>query len=707
MDFGPSLYHRHTEPNPPVSDTQTAEEIDTSTRPRLTQEQVTVLEEEFSKLPKPNTDFKKELASRIGLTLARVNNWYQNRRAKTKHGLRTTEAHFEVRPEELQNPWGPFDPSFRDFLDTSMFDAFNSQLLSPDLLPTPLEEPPKLGYFMGGEELFAYNADHCTPQLTFERPLGSQAHASMLQSSSNDFTAAPRFPGLTIPNSNSKQAFPDPIDFDMDSYSSESVAGIAMPEEMPVDQSTQHVFQMNSHGLPVGNVSSQTVMSATSSSDGEQQTLMTPPEGPSPITFRPEDALDRRGSITGTLTTDFQNGFHLQSRKSSRGLQDAALDASFESRLDASGKVSPVAPIAQLTPNSPSQLSSQGLNSPSITSRIDLAARRKRPRPAPLVRPDAQRSHSYAGPLTASPQSRKMLLDPSRPVRRVRSGLEVVHGRIQKPTSSSAQVSPGKLEAQFDRQPSLRSGSSVYPQAPPTPLSATQAGQRSLDLPPNRSEEDEFAQHGITAGWENSFNFSSPPITPYSFSRCPTEQRQASYASHVSASHEPPQSAPPQKTNFFFGDSPPMPNSNLPHPNWQVPVEVPSNAFPNHSPTVVPQSSYNAMPAHYEQPQMQFAYPVPQYQGPSQHQIGFQGPASQAFNSSQENIYSGLQQYPFLASMGPYQRNFLEAQPQPQPLEIKVELGPSPQGTPQPRKQYTFSNSTPEDFSTPKEQTPS
>ena len=49
------------------------EEVDTSTRPRLTQEQVTQLEEEFSKLPKPNTDFKKNLADRIGLTLARVN----------------------------------------------------------------------------------------------------------------------------------------------------------------------------------------------------------------------------------------------------------------------------------------------------------------------------------------------------------------------------------------------------------------------------------------------------------------------------------------------------------------------------------------------------------------------------------------------------------------------------------------------------------
>ena len=581
-----------------------------------------------------------------------------------------------------------------------MFDAYNPQLLSPDVVPTPLDEAHKLGYFTGAEDLFAYNADHCNPQFSFEHPLGPQAQTSMLQPNSNDFTAPPRFPGLTIPTNNSKQVFPDPIDFDMDNYSSESVAGIAMPEELPVDQSAQSMYEMSCHGLPVGNFSSQTLMSATSSSDGEQQTLMTPPDGPSPITIGSQNALDRRGSITGTLTTDFQNGFHLQSRKSSKTLQDAALDASFESRLDVSGRVSPPAPITQLAPNSPSQLSPQDLNSPSITSRIDLAARRKRPRPAPLIRPDAQRSHSYAGPLTASPQSRKMFLDPSRPVRRVRSGLEVVHGRIQKPTSSSAQVSPGKLEARFDQQTSLRRGSNGYPQAPLTPLSATQAGHCSLDFPLHHPEADGFAQQGTTAGWEGSFDFSSPPITPYSFNHCSTERGQASYPNHGSSSHEPPQSAPPQKTSFLFGDSPPIPNSNLPHPSWQTPVEVPSNAFPNHSPTFVPQASYTAMSAHYEQPQMQFVYPIAQYQGPSQHQIAFPGPHSQAFNS-------GLQQYPFLASMGAYQHNFVDAQPQPQPLEIKVELGPSPQGTPQPRKQYTFSNTTPEDFSTPKEQTPS
>ena len=58
---------------PLSSPNENAEEVDTSSRPRLTQEQITILEQEFSQLPKPSTDFKKQLADQIGLTLARVN----------------------------------------------------------------------------------------------------------------------------------------------------------------------------------------------------------------------------------------------------------------------------------------------------------------------------------------------------------------------------------------------------------------------------------------------------------------------------------------------------------------------------------------------------------------------------------------------------------------------------------------------------------
>ena len=42
-------------------------------RPRLTQEQINVLEDNFKEIPKPGTEFKKRLAERIGLSPNRVN----------------------------------------------------------------------------------------------------------------------------------------------------------------------------------------------------------------------------------------------------------------------------------------------------------------------------------------------------------------------------------------------------------------------------------------------------------------------------------------------------------------------------------------------------------------------------------------------------------------------------------------------------------
>lgn len=62
--------HVHAPTISPVEDT---DELDTSSRPRLTQEQIATLEDNFKGRPKPDTDFKKHLASQIGLSLQRVN----------------------------------------------------------------------------------------------------------------------------------------------------------------------------------------------------------------------------------------------------------------------------------------------------------------------------------------------------------------------------------------------------------------------------------------------------------------------------------------------------------------------------------------------------------------------------------------------------------------------------------------------------------
>ncbi len=57
----------------PTSPQEETEELDTSSRPRLTQDQISILERHFKGKNKPNTDFKRQLAKQIGLSLQRVN----------------------------------------------------------------------------------------------------------------------------------------------------------------------------------------------------------------------------------------------------------------------------------------------------------------------------------------------------------------------------------------------------------------------------------------------------------------------------------------------------------------------------------------------------------------------------------------------------------------------------------------------------------
>ncbi|KAL6239840.1 hypothetical protein BDW75DRAFT_197521 [Aspergillus navahoensis] len=60
-------------------------------RPRLTKEQVETLEAQFQAHPKPSSNVKRQLAQQTHLSLPRVANWFQNRRAKAKQQRRQEE----------------------------------------------------------------------------------------------------------------------------------------------------------------------------------------------------------------------------------------------------------------------------------------------------------------------------------------------------------------------------------------------------------------------------------------------------------------------------------------------------------------------------------------------------------------------------------------------------------------------------------------
>ncbi|KAK3301116.1 uncharacterized protein B0H64DRAFT_31328 [Chaetomium fimeti] len=60
-------------------------------KPRLAKDEVELLEREFSKNQKPSSSTKRELAEQMGVEVPRINNWFQNRRAKEKQIKKTAE----------------------------------------------------------------------------------------------------------------------------------------------------------------------------------------------------------------------------------------------------------------------------------------------------------------------------------------------------------------------------------------------------------------------------------------------------------------------------------------------------------------------------------------------------------------------------------------------------------------------------------------
>jgi hypothetical protein len=57
---------------------------------RLGREQWPFLEERYAREPKPSTKTKQGFADMLGVDIAKINNWFQNRRAKTKQEEKKT-----------------------------------------------------------------------------------------------------------------------------------------------------------------------------------------------------------------------------------------------------------------------------------------------------------------------------------------------------------------------------------------------------------------------------------------------------------------------------------------------------------------------------------------------------------------------------------------------------------------------------------------
>ncbi|KAL8841713.1 MAG: hypothetical protein Q9176_003108 [Flavoplaca citrina] len=633
---------------------EAAEAEDTSIRPRLTPEQIAVLEENFKCKPKPGTDFKKHLATRIGLSLQRVNNWYQNRRAKARH-QRPQERRFDVLPNDPSALWST-DMVFHDYTN----DVLD---LSPQNSP-PAFQAPAIDYISipRSDGTPAQTANLHSELDMFQDYLDSVGANSEVSPIVN----IPR--SLCVPDANSldmtKMSEPQAPNWGLQDWAVEGQIGPQFSDDgLAALQTSQNAFsqamyQTSTDGYHVGNLSCQT-FGSNSSSDGEHAGLITPPPRTSPLPLPPQVLLNRRQSLTADLTSDF-NTIQLRQSQSSMGFSNEPNEVPALSASHTPDATPPAPPQLRIDP---SMMHTESHFDSAIhenhTPRLDIASRRKRPRPAAL-RPEVQRSVSY-GPMTLSPTARMPSLGLGKmgSVRRIKStgnGLNVNNGRIQKPGSGPAPLSPRNFHSlssnDFLNQNTRVSHTSSRNITPLTPLSPVAIKQQDQAWSGHWAQDEDNA---TPTAFDAEAHITSPPITPHD------NLIQSSFTHVVPHSyHWPPQSAPPQQTTFF--DSPPMPPTHFSHVNWQAPGSVSLQGYP-------------------EEPSQQIMRPpmIPNY-----------GYVDLQPVPSQHHAY---QQMVF------YQPPFVGSSPPQKEIEIQVQVIPAPEGLPQSRKTYTFNHTTPKDFS--------
>lgn len=448
------------------------------------------------------------------------------------------------------------------------------------------------------------------------------------------------------------------------------------------DSYPQALFQTSNEGFAVSNPSCHAFF-ANSPSNGEAN-LMTPPPKASPALTMPPESQLRRGSNSSQLADDL-NTIRLQQSRSRLALYGEILPTP-KSNLIQDCNLSPTAPQSQsVDGGSPPSLNLNPTADKILAvPRVDLASRRKRPRPA-MLRPEAQRSQSLAGPLTMSPTSKVSSygLGPSPSVRRIKStghNMNVASGRVRKSGLGSAQLSPRifqtYLDAGFSQTPFSNSQNTSICQphntsfTPLTPLSPAKTDLHPEIWPSYSPHFDSSVcengnEHLSNGNFEAGVDFSSPPITPFNMDAFPRLLLERPAQDPL---YQCPQSAPPQQTSFF-GDTSPIPPATTTQPGWLVPT-MPLDGYHDDAPM--------SMRRPNQAPQL--AYPQPQRQFMSNYQ-------------------HGLGQ---IGQMGLSSPNFFGSSPPPQKdLEIQVNLIPKPQGAPQGRKKYIFNHTTPKDFATP------
>ncbi|KAF4630315.1 hypothetical protein G7Y89_g7829 [Cudoniella acicularis] len=505
------------------------------TKPRLGKDEVDILEREFKKNPKPSTQTKRQFAEDMGVDLARINvcpdekqgfsftdkvqNWFQNRRAKRKQEKKQ-EAYEAGQAQEAMG-----------YSDTaSSPDFFNGNGYFSDSHVLPMQQQPASFPMVSGPPpaVASYNPQYSDPssasleslQRTIAAaqaaphseyhnyvdqngPLSVYADSLMTDSSNGDRAQFPPSDSSIAQFDN--QSYSYPSSFSNIYNSPQSVNDI---RNSPIDTVTQTPTPFNAY-------------SNSSGPDSNSSQSMT--AFPSQLLPLQEHDLQEHDSLP-SLSNDTSD---TQSSEDDH-VPELPLDFKYDV-TESESSISPPAPSIPFKSPAP----------------MDIASRRKKvhSKPAALVA-ETLRNRPSMGPRTVSHADgfRRPVESPmASPMRRIVSAggnRNVISGRICKPGVESAQRSPINLGGFADagafmehnfhsirNPPSLTALSSLNSSlAPPTPMSPRERemtlvkreGSRSTASPQegNMSFVFNAGVPGYFTTMEGDQNLASPPETP-------------------------------------------------------------------------------------------------------------------------------------------------------------------------------------------------
>lgn len=596
-------------------------------KPRLTKEQHEFLEGHFQQQPKPSTSTKKQFAETLGVPLDKINNWFQNRRAKVKQdrkkamnafallhqhvpapmympvtqplpssgpadflGHNTVLPSTEFSPDALSQATGPdsrnipapafsratdFNPTVPTIMETTQpatsenivqnLQAAGYAVQDPRLVTTSPEDP--LGFGAPFNQEFMIGTNYSLSALN---PL-STPFGELPQDLSQSFAFQPymQAPVSSVPTM--ENGFP--------------VVASAAVNDMPSLTAPFTIPNWSEDSTRAVTVATSTPPSELDSSNGDS--INQPGENwqatqPSDRPVRHDSIYQHANPSAPVLTTpQEESGNQLETPAEAFIRRNSSTTALAES-LDLVG----------INAHSDSETTFKHPDQPS-----SIAVRRQRPRPVPLGAA-ALRSFSTPG-LPASPGANQNLAAPDQQLRRIKSS-GVGNGRIQKPSTASGQRSPlsftfaDAASPKFGRHASMQSNVSspsvsipTSSLAPPTPNTPNDLGHwppwqaapsftksYGNNLNPNGGP---VSWSGETMGNQLLVNVSSPPDTPSNPSLDSQQQAHIAYLHNPQAIFRdtPPQSAPAMQQTFSqtssmppsmaFSSSMPIPDEKASH----------------------------------------------------------------------------------------------------------------------------------------------